>query len=187
MPGGTIQLLPETRRKVEISLPGENKPLYWGLGFLALVVLLFAGFKIYVLILNKKLVDLNDQALALEATRDRVFEKELLILDKRFLTAASLVDSHIVWSNALTKIQSLTPLQIQIDTLFADTQAGKIDMKGFASSYTMIAQFIASLLSEEAVTDIELNKINSLSTGLLELDMKILFDKDKFVLNKTGQ
>ena len=60
----------------------------------------------------------------------------------------------------------------------------KIDMKGFASSYTMVAQFIASLLSEEAITDIELNKINSLSTGLLELDMKILFDKNKFLLNK---
>ena len=127
MLGGTIQLLPETRRKVDIKMPGENKPLYWGMAILSLVIVLFAGLKAYSSILSKNLADLNDTALALEQKRDRNFEKELLVLDQRFSAASGLISNHIVWSNALTKIQKLAPFQIQIDPLYADTQAGKID------------------------------------------------------------
>lgn len=186
MPGGTIQLLPETRRRVDIKIPGENRPVYFGLAFLVLVAIIFAGLKLYSGILTNNLKDLNTKALALEEKRDRVFEKELLILDQRFLSASGLISNHIVWSNALAKIQNLTPPQVRIEIFSADTQKSKIDLKGFASSYTVIAQFIASLLSEEAITDIELNKVNSLSIGLLEFDMKIVFNKNKFLLQKES-
>jgi len=182
--GGIIQLLPETRRSVDISVPGENKPLYWGAGVLVLVVVLFAGLKIYSSILTKKLTTINNEALALEQKRDRDFEKELLVLDQRFFSASGLLTNHIIWSNALVKIQGLTHPQIQIDTFLADTQDGKIDVKGFASSYTTIAKFVASLLSEEAIADVTLNKIDNKPTGLLEFNMGILFNKNEFLLNK---
>lgn len=187
MQGGTIQLLPETRRKLDIKIPGENRPLYLGLAVLGLVILVFAGLKVYASILTNSLVSLNNQALELEKKRDRDFEKNLLVLKKRFSSAQTLVANHIVWSNALTKIQSLTPPQSQMDTFFADTQATKIELKGRAPSYTVVAQQIASFLSDGAITDIDLNKVTSLSTGLLEYEMKIIFDKDKLLLNKESK
>ncbi len=185
--GGTIQLLPETRRKLDIKIPGENRPLYWGLCFLGLMLLIFIGLKTYASILTNDLTDLNSQALELEKKRDRDFEKNLLVLKKRFSSAEALIGNHIVWSNALAKIQSLTPPQSQMDTLFADTQATKMELKGRASNYTVIAQQIASFLSDEAITDIDLNKVTSLSTGLLEYEMKIIFDKNKLLLNKENK
>ncbi|MBI2057694.1 MAG: hypothetical protein HYT63_01790 [Candidatus Yanofskybacteria bacterium] len=182
--GGLIQLLPETRRKLEIKLPGENHPVYLAVGFLVLVALLFGGLKVYSSILKNNLTTLDEEGTALEKSRDRAFESELLVLNKRFALSSGLIDGHIIWSEALVKLQNLMPKQSQMDTFFADTQARKIELKGRASSYTVIAQQIASFLSEEAVLDIDLNKVNSLSSGMLEYDMKIIFDKNKFLLFK---
>jgi len=182
--GGLIQLLPETRRKLEIKLPGENRPVYLAMGFLVLVFLVFGGLKIYSSSLKDNLTSLDQEATALETKRDRAFESELLVLNKRFALSSGLINEHIVWSGALSKLQNLMPKQSQMDTFFADTQAGKIELKGKAISYTVIAQQIASFLTDESVVDIDLNKINSLSSGMLEYDMKIVFDKNKFLVFK---
>ncbi|MBI2676791.1 MAG: hypothetical protein HYX21_02490 [Candidatus Yanofskybacteria bacterium] len=181
---GLIQLLPETRRKLEIKLPGENRPVYLATGFLVLVFLVFGGLKIYSSSLKNNLKSLDQEAVALETSRDRAFESELLVLNKRFALSSGLINEHIIWSGALSKLQNLMPKQSQMDTFFADSQAGKIELKGRAVSYTVIAQQIASFLTDEAVADIELNKINSLSSGVLEYDMKIVFDKNKFLVFK---
>ena len=43
-PGG-IQLLPETRKKIEVKMPGENRLLTIGTILLVLVMVLFVGLK----------------------------------------------------------------------------------------------------------------------------------------------
>lgn len=182
--GGTIQLLPESRRRLEIKIPGENRPVYYGLAILALAIIIFAGFYTYASYLNNKLSDIDSQASVLDEQRDKKFEKELMVLDKRFAAVNGLIQKHIVWSNALIKIQNLTPPQVQFDTLFGDVSDHKVDLKARAASYTVIARQIASLLSDESITGVNLSRVTSLTSGLLEYDMQVLFNKDKFLISK---
>lgn len=182
--GGTIQLLPESRRKLEIKLPGEDRPVYLGLAVLILFGAVFLGLKLYTSFLSNNLNEINQKIDLLEQKRDKNFEQDVLLLNKRFSLAGNLITGHVIWSNALAKIQALTPAQSQLTTLVADTQAGKIDIKGVAANYTVVAKQIAGLLADGSITDIELNKIVSVSSGLLEYDMKLVFDRNKFLLNQ---
>lgn len=184
MEQGGISLLPESRRRLEISVPGENRPLYFGTGVILLVVLIFVGGKFYTSSLASRLAKIDNELNTLEAQRDKEFEQELIHLKKQFSLAGGLLAKHSVWSNVLVKVQNLTLPQVQLETLLANANDGKIEIKGRAASYTVVAKMIAALLSEESVEDVSLDKISSFSSGVLEYNMRILFVKDKFLLNR---
>lgn len=176
--------MPESRRKLEINVPGENRPLYLGAGVALLVILIFAGGKFYTSFLTGRLAKIDGELSSLEAQRDKEFEREVLRLKKQFPLVGSLLAKHAVWSNVLIKIQNLIPAQIQLETLLGNANDGKLEIKGKAVNYTTVAKLIAALLSDESITDVSLNKVSSFSSGILEYSLQIFFDKDKFLLNK---
>lgn len=182
--GGTISLLPESRRRLEISVPGENRPLYYGGAVLLLVLLIFAGLKLYTASLASQLSETDAEINTIEGQRDKKFEKEALLLNKQFSLVGNFLQNHLIWSNALINIQNLTPPQIQLKTVLGDVNESKMEIIGRASSFTTIAKQIAALLSNEAVTDVALDKISNFSDGFLEYSMRVVFDKNKFLLNK---
>lgn len=179
---GTIQLLSGSRRKLDISVPGENRPIWGGAVLLILVVVAFGGLSFYLSNLRDRLSALDSKLVVQENKRDQKGEREILAWDKKLSLAGRLVSNHIVWSRAIQKIQDLTPPPIQFANFHVELQEGKIEIKGMAPSYAVIAQAIAALSTDPVFTDISLNKISGLSSGLLEYNLRIDFSKDKLLL-----
>lgn len=181
---GGLQLLPETRKKIEIIAPGENRMLIIGAIILAIMAVLAGGLYFYENSLENKLVSLDSEITALEQQRDRKSEQNILVFNKQLSTLSDLLNNHTHWTTGLSKIEELTQSQIQFDSLIATTADNKVDFKATAPSYTAIARQIAAFLSDESITDINLNKVNTLTSGQLEFAMQIIFDKSKFLKNK---
>ena len=181
---GGISLLPEARRRLEITVPGENRPFYYGGAVLLLVVLIFAGLKFYTSYLTSSLTEIENEVALIESQRNREFEQEVLRLNKQFSLVGNILKGHLIWSNVISSVQSRTPPQIQIRTLLGDTTEAKLDISGRALNYTTVAKQIAALLSYESVTDVVLDKVSVFSSGFLEYNMRLYFDKDKFLLNQ---
>lgn len=184
--GGTISLLPESRRKLEIKVPGENQPIYYGLGIVLVVILFFAGMKFYTVSLTSQLADIENEINTVETQRDKKFEQELLVLSKQFSLAGNLLLNHLIWSNVLINLQNLTSPQTQLKTIFGNTNDSKLEISGRAANYTTIAKQMAALFSNEAVIDISLDKISTFSTGVLEYNLRVFFNKTNFLLDKTS-
>ena len=182
--GGTISLLPESRRKLEINVPGENQPLYMGAAVVFISLLLFVTLKLYTSSLTGQFTELENEINTTESQRDKQFEKEALLLNKQFALIGSLLQNHLIWSNVLISVQNLTSSQVQMKTVLGNISESKLEVVGRAASFTTIAKQIAALLSNEAVTDVSLDKVSSFSTGVLEYSMRIVFDKNKFLLTK---
>lgn len=177
-------MLPESRRKLEIKVPGENRAVYFGLSVVFVVILLFSGIKFYTSYLNNKLSEIDNELNLTENQRDKEFEKEVLVLNKQFALMGDILSKHFIWSNVVAKVQSRIPSQIQFKNLLGDAREHKMEISGRAVNYTTIAKQIAALLSDESVIDVSLDKVSSFSTGILEYNLRIFFD-DTFLLNKT--
>ena len=182
--GGTISLLPESRRKLEINVPGENRPIYYGLGVVVFVLILFVGVKLYVSQLTNKMIEIQNEVDLVEKQRDKKFEQQLIQLNKQFPLIAKLLKSHLIWSNALITFQHLVPPQTQTETILGDITEAKMEIKGRAPNYTTIAKQIAALLSDKSVVDVALDKVSTFSTGTLEYNMRVRFNKENLLLNK---
>lgn len=182
--GGTISLLPESRRRLDIKVPGENRPFYFGGAVVLLVLIIFGGLNLYHSSLANKLAEVENEINAGEAKRDKKFEKETLLLNKQFSLVGDLLKNHPIWSNVLITVQSLTPPQIQFKNILGDITENKIEMVGRAPNLTTIAKQIAALLGQEGVLDVSLDKVATYSTGVLEYSLRIVFDKNKLLLNK---
>lgn len=179
-----IQLLSGSRRKLEVKVPGENRPLYIGLVFLTVAGGLWGGANFYFASLRDQLINLDGELAALESSRDRASEQAILVFDKRLTLADGLVSNHLVWSEILKKIQAATPLTVQFLTLHTNGTNGWVDIRATASSYTVVAKHLAALLADPIFTDISLNKISGLPSGFLEYNFKISFNKQKLLLSQ---
>ena len=87
---GGLQLLPETRRRVDIKVPGENKFLFSGAAVLAAVFVLFLGLNFYSSFLTKKIASIDNDLMILEKQRDKKNEES-----PEFLVHAPLDKYHV--------------------------------------------------------------------------------------------
>lgn len=181
---GGLQLLPETRKKIEIITPGENRLLVVGAVVFAIAAVLAGGLYFYKNSLENKLVSLDAQIVALEQQRNKQAEQNLLVFNKQISMLSDLLNKHPYWTTGFSKIEGLTQGQVQFDSMTATMAANRIDFKATAANYTTIARQIAAFISDESIKDVNLNKVNTLTNGRLEFTMQIMFDKSKFLKNK---
>ncbi|MBI2063618.1 MAG: hypothetical protein HYT65_01335 [Candidatus Yanofskybacteria bacterium] len=181
---GGLQLLPETRRKIEVSLPGQNRSLILSLIILALVIGLYFSLLTYKRSLFSSMTAINQQLEELEKSRDKQMEIRLLDLNNQLSVVNPLISSHFFWSEAFTKIQSLVQPQVQFKSINADALGKKILITALAANYTTIARQIASFYTIDSVTDIILSKVQTQPTGQTELTMQLFFDPSKMLIKK---
>jgi len=181
---GGLQLLPEARKKIDIVTPGENRLLIVGGAVLVIVAILSGGLYLYKNSLENKIVSLDTEMVALEQQRNKQAEQNILVFNKQISMLSDLLDKHVYWTTAFSKIEGLTQSQIQFDSLTATLANNKIDLKATAANYTTIARQISAFLSDESVTDINLSRVNTLTNGRLEFIMQIIFDRSKFLENR---
>ncbi len=178
---GGLQLLPETRKKINVENPGENRPLVFAFLFLILVAGAYFGLLTYK---NKQvaaLASIDDRLVTLEKSRDKKEEAKLLNTYKQLSLANSIIQNHIFLSDAFGRIQSLIQPQVQIKSMSFDIGNGKIGVVAVASGLTTVAKQIAGLYSADFVSDIDLSKVQAQSNGQVNFSMDIFFKASKFI------
>lgn len=178
---GGLQLLPETRKKIDINVPGQNRLLIFSFIFLAIVIGVYFFLFSYRQSTESQLDGLNNQFAELERSRDKALESRLLDLRKQLAVINPLLGSHVFWSQGLIKIQNATQPQVQVQSLNADALSKKMTLVGSARDYTTIARQIASFYTIDSITDIILDRVQSQPTGRLDFSMQILFAPSKLL------
>ncbi len=178
---GGLQLLPESRRKIDIKTPGENRWLYAGITALVLVAIITMGFLFYKGGLEDKLAQLDSDLANLEKQRDKKVENNLLTLSKQLSLTTKLLNDHIFWTKALGKIEALTNPQVQYMTFIGGINDGRFEMKALTYNYTVLAKQIAAYVSDDSIKDIDLNDVHTRTDGKLEFSLRLTFDKNKFI------
>lgn len=178
---GGIQLLPESRRKIDIKTPGENRWLYAGVAALVLVFSVAAGLAYYRGGLEDQVSGLDADLTSLEKQRDKKVEANLLTLSQQLSMTTQLLNAHLFWSKALAKIEALTQPQVQFSAFNSLAGEGRFDIKAYTLNYTVLARQIAAYVSEDSIKDIDLSDVHVLTNGRLEFTIRITFDKNKFI------
>lgn len=174
-------MLPESRRKIDIKTPGENRWIYAGVAALVLVFSVAAGLAYYRGGLQDKLAGLDANLINLDKQRDSKVEENLLILSKQLSLTTNLLNNHTFWSKALAKVESLTQPQVQFASFNATELAGTFDIKAFTVNYTSLAKQIASYVADDSIKDIDLSEVHVLTNGRLDFTLRVTFDKNKFI------
>jgi hypothetical protein len=94
---------------------------------------------------------------------------------------SNLLNDHIYWTSAFSKIEGLTQVQVQFNTMTAAATNNKIGFEASAANYTTVARQIAAFLSDDSITDVSLDQVNTLTNGQLKLKMQLTFDRSKFL------
>ncbi len=178
---GGLQLLPETRKKIEVITPGENRLITIGGVVLVIIVILAGGLYFYKNSLEDKLLVLDTEIIALEQQRNKQAEQNILVFNKQASMLSNLLGNHAYWTTAFSKIEGLTQNQVQFNTMNASLVNKRLDFRATAANYTTIARQIAAFLSDESITDVSLNQVSTLTNGRLEFNMQITFNGNKFL------
>ncbi len=176
-----LQLLPESRKKIEIKVSGENRLVYTGITVLVLMLVLTGGLYFYKGTLEDKKTGLDAGIVNLEKERDKKVESNLLILNKQLSLISKLLDSHVLWSKALSKVEGLLQPQVQFISFSAVVNDNRFEFKAKALNYTVVARQIAAFVSDDSIKDINLNNVHVLTDGKLEFSVRLDFDKNKFL------
>src|SRR3989344_4861799 len=178
---GGLQLLPETRKKIEVSVPGQNKPAVLALIVIALVLAFYFGLATYNQGLTSSIAAIDNQLADLERSRDKNAETAIIDLRRQLAVVNPLITAHLFWSEAFTQIQSIAQPQVQFQAINADVPGKKVVLKMLAANYTIVARQIAALYTLPSVTDVILNKVQSQPNNKLDVTMQINFDTAKFL------
>jgi len=178
---GGIQLLPETRKRIDVSMPGENRLLHIGYGVIVAVALLFGAAKGMTHSLRGQVETQNASLAKLNQERDKVAEEQLISLGKQSVLINSFLSGHIFWSIALTKIEKALQQQVQFSTLNASLDKHEITFTAQAPSYTIIARQIASLVADDGIKDVQISNAKAVNNGRYEFVVKLIIDDAKYL------
>lgn len=179
---GGLQLLPETRRSISVTIPGENRILYVGIAVLAISIILTAGLWFLRSSRANSLAEVLAQVKIKNDEIDTNIEvvNSVATVSQQIGNISKLLDNHIYWSKALGRIENLLSAQIQIDSLSGNVTSEEINLKAFSPSYTIIAKQIASFVSDPLVKDISMGEITTQTSGRLEFSMILKINSSEF-------
>ena len=178
---GGLQLLPESRKKLEIKIPGENRLVQIGGILITLVLILGIGGKFYNHSLTNKVTDLDNQIKDIEAKRDKKGEQNLLIINRQISLLNKVFAEHIFWSKGLGILANSLENNVQFKNFSASTNESKINFRAATNSYSSIAKQIASFVSIDSIKDLSLDNISTLTDGSIEFSVTLNFDSGKFL------
>lgn len=178
-----LQLLPGTKKRLGIKVPGENRFLYIGSAILGAVIVTLFSLNRYEASLTGQVQQLNEQLVALEQKRNKSDEIELRVTRDRLKITSNLISQHVYWSQALTWLQSLLQTDVRLKGVSA-TNDGKLRFSGNASSYTVVARQIAVLLTDDRIKELSLGKISSSNDGTVEFSVELVLDLPRIIFKK---
>lgn len=177
-----LQLLPETRKRIDVHVRGENTYLTASVIFVGVIVVIYLGAYLYYSSIVSGIKSINNDLATLEQNRDKNTEDKLLALNQKLSVVGPILASHFYWTDALVKIGKLTQPQVQFKSVSAGIGDKKINFKAEAANYTVVAHQIAAFLGDQAFTNVAIGKVLSLSTGRVEFNMQLDFDSNKLLM-----
>ena len=181
---GGLQLLPETRKRIDIKIPGENRLISIGITLLVLVAVLYGGLWWYSESLTTRIGDADTQILALEKQRNKEAEQNLITLSKQIDITNQILNKHAYWSAGLSRIESALQNNVQFKSFSAVSGEEGFQIRALSDTYATLAKQIAAFIADDAIKDITLDGVNTLTSGKLDFNAKITFDKAKFLKNQ---
>jgi hypothetical protein len=178
---GGLQLLPDTRKKLDIKVPGENRLISIGVVFLVVVLVVSGGLWWYSDSLANQVADADAQLAQLEKERDKKAEQSLLTLSKQISITNQIIQRHTHWSTGLTKLEAALQNNIQFKSFSSNIGEESLNVHALADNYATIARQLAALVADDSVEDVSLNGVSSLTNGRLDFTVKINFDSLKFL------
>ena len=176
-----LQLLPETRKRIDVYIPGQNRAVVLSVSVLVLV-LVVGGVLFF---LNRSVTadmeSINSQLTALEKSRDTNQEKKLLQIKEQLATANTLLNTHIIWSNAFSRVQGHILPTVQFEQFSANMGKGEYVFQATADGFTSIAKQIAAFSTDDALLDVAVGQMQSSTTGRVSFSMILKLDTDKLI------
>jgi len=179
-----LKLLPGTKRKLGIKVPGENRFLYIGSAILGAVLVTMFALGRYQSSLEKQSGQLSDQLVESERTRDKKGEQNLKILKERMTLVSSILEEHIYWTKAFSLVEGLLQGQVRFKSFSGTTDDSKIRIQGQATNYTVLAKQLAAFFTDRIIIDISLGKVSVSPDGTVEFNLEIIFDKSRLIQEK---
>lgn len=179
-----LQLLPQSRRKIDISVPGENRFIFTGAIILFLAIILLAGLMYYKNTREQALTSLDGQITALESQRDKATEGKIVALNQQIGFVSQLLSNHVFWSKGLERFGGMLNPQVYLESLAVSTSEQKMTFQATAPNYSAIARQIAAFVASNSVVDVTLGEIKTLTAGKLEFSMILYFDRTKLLVNE---
>jgi Tfp pilus assembly protein PilN len=175
-----FQLLPGTKKRLGIKVPGENRFLYIGSAILGAVLVASIALTRYENGLLANIQSLSEQIEAVDRKRNLKSEENLKMLKQQIEIISGLLNDHTYWTTGLYKLSSLVKDEVQFDSL-SYTGDNKIIIKAFATNYSIIAKQVASFVNDDSIIDLDLGKITPSVDGRLEFNLVLTFDTQKFI------
>lgn len=183
---GGLQLLPENRKRIDVKIPGENRLINIGAVLTVLVLIITGGLWFYGNSLTTKIADDDKQIATLEQQRNNLKEAEqkLIILSKQIGTTNQILKNHIYWSKGLSRIESALQTNVQFKSFSAVLGDESFRIQALGDNYTTVAKQLAAFVADDSIKDFTLDNVTSLTSGKLEFNTKINFDRAKFLQNQ---
>lgn len=178
-----LQLLPGTKKRLGIKVPGENRFLYIGSAVLGAVIVAVFWLNFEAKSFEERIKMLDEQILSLDRSRSKQAEQNITLVDRQLALTSQLVNEHVYFSKAISRLESLMQDKIQIESLSIKS-GGKLSFSGFVLDYITIARQMAAFLVEDSISDIQLGDMRPQTDGKLKFNMQIDFDKIKLIQNK---
>ncbi|MDO8496019.1 MAG: hypothetical protein Q7S43_01020 [bacterium] len=179
-----LKLLPGTKRKLGIKVPGENRFLYAGSAIMGAVLVTMFALGRYQASLEKQVELINNQLVESERARDKKGEQNLKVLNERMNLVANILAEHIYWTKAFSLVESLLQGQVRFKSFSGITDDSKITVQGQATSYTVLAKQLAAFFTDRSIVDISLGKVSVSPDGTVEFGLEITFDKSRLIQQK---
>ena len=159
--------------------------IYIGTGLTVLVLIITGGLWLYGNSLTSKITDADKQIVTLEGQRNNLKEAEqkLAILSKQIGITSQILKNHIYWSKGLSKIESALQSNVQFKSFSAVLGEQSFRIQAISDNYTTLAKQLAAFVTDDSIKDLTLDNVNTLTSGKLEFNTKIQFDKAKFLQN----
>ena len=176
---GELQLLPGTKKRLGIKIPGENRFLYAGSAILGAAIVISFWFNFSIKSLESQMNTTDEQLFILEQKRDEKAEENIQTIRRQISLTSKLIDEHVYSTKAFSKLGSLMQENIQVKSVSYELTTGKFDLVGLAGSYTTIARQIASFLSDDSIMDVSVGKMKPNPDGTIEFGFTLSYNQVK--------
>jgi len=182
-----ISLIPK-KQEFELKFSFQNVIFYLPIAFLSIVVLVFFGFFIYNLFLQRSVNSVNEKITTIESQRDlsadERFINEAFNLNTRIQNLKGILDGHIYPSNLFAFFEKITLPKTRFSGLAAGLTEGKISTKGETDGYVGMVKQIIVFSKIQGIKNAKVDGITLAPNGRIAFGLELSFDK-KILFEKS--
>ena len=184
MPDGLISKKTDFR-DLPFVRGGETALFFVSFGIFILALALSGGLFLYNRVLDEQVTVAEEDLEARRAEFSDATVNQLIALDRRLSSIRILISQHIFPSNILTLVERLTHPRVSFSSFLHSTDSRKIDLRGDAASYSILARQIGLFESSPNIDKVEFGGLSLGEKGLVNFKMSVIFKPEFLRLSPT--